>query len=163
MPSARAAGPPRSNSQYQTLNTIMFVVQIAAPVRSRVSGVRIPKPFTRSTMSRPAEIALPMLITASSANATGRSRREFASTRIGLTTSTTRSSTEASPGTNQRGWFATRVGSTEINPMATAMVTVTGIRDSTRVTSRHAGRATPPTARIASLPGRSTGPRSRSS
>ena len=42
---ARPPGPPRSNSQYQMAKMIMFVAQIAPPVRSSVSAEWMPSPL----------------------------------------------------------------------------------------------------------------------
>ncbi len=92
-------------------------------------------------MSRPAEVAFDKLITAISDRLTTRITRARRAECVDLARFTPISSTTARPGSTQRGWFATRVGSASSIAIAATTAMVTCTRGSSRVTLRHAAPA----------------------
>jgi hypothetical protein len=140
--SARATGPPRSSSQYHRPNTITLVSQMSAPVISRRLGVVPVDPVVIPMASLASDHPLDRLSRTANVSASHRSALDSLLMRRGLAAKSTTSSTPSAAGSTQDGRTSTsRSGTAICSPMATAVVTVTGHRNSPCVRRCHAGTA----------------------
>jgi len=97
VPCARCTGPPRSNSQYQSANTMTLVAQMAAPDASSGTAL-LASPLMIRRMSSTAESALAALIRKISTMLASRTACERRSMRTGLATISPISSAVSSAG-----------------------------------------------------------------
>jgi hypothetical protein len=140
--SARATGPPRSNSQYQRANTTTLVSQIMAPPSSRRAGVMPVVPSVMPMASLATDHPLARLSRAANVSASRRSALDSRSIRRGLAITNAMSSTPCTAGSTQYGCTSTsRSGTANCSAMATPVVSVTGHRCSPWVRRCHAGIA----------------------
>ena len=141
---ARATGPPRSNSQYHSAKTMMFVSQMAPPViRSGPGAVyyRCRRARARVT-SRATDHALARLRTAARVRPSSRIARDSRLMRRGLAITRASSSSPCSAGSSQTGCSRTsRPGSGNCSATAIATATAACQRASPSVGRFHAGVA----------------------
>ena len=122
----------------------MTLVSQMAPPMSRSGPAASSPPRSKLAMSRPAEIALAMLIVAMSDRLTIRSRRSRNWMRPGFASTSTTSIASSTAGRSHRCSNVTRAGNASCIPIAHSTPIVTGHRGSPRVTRRHAGASTSP-------------------
>ena len=99
--SARATGPPRSNSQYHRANTTTLVSQIMAPLISRRAGVVPVVPCVMPMASLASDQPLARLSRAANVSASRRSALDSRSIRRGLDITSTTSSAPWTAGSTQ--------------------------------------------------------------